>query len=310
MTASKRIGFVGAGRMGHGMARNIVEKGFPLAVIGHRNRAPIEDLIARGATEAASIADLARTSDIVFFCVPSLKEVEAGVHGRGGLLEGARDGLILVDSTTVDPTAVDPLIADLARAGVRYVDAPLARNPDHAETGTLNTMVGADAATLAEIRPVLETFSETVFHIGPVGTAHRLKVINNLLALGIGALVCEAAATAAKADIDLAMLAEIVPRGGAQSSAFDRIMPWIMGTGESGQNFKLRLAQKDMRCYLALAEAVGAPALIGHTIHQCFALADGLGYGDDIAPALAQTFGRIAGIALGPKTDREEEPTP
>ena len=104
---SRRIGFIGAGLMGHGMAKNIVEKGYPLCVLAHRNRAPIEDLLARGATEAKSPAALARASDIVILCVPSSAEVELCVLAENGIMAGAHEGLIVIDCTTAEPASTE-----------------------------------------------------------------------------------------------------------------------------------------------------------------------------------------------------------
>lgn len=299
--AKERIGFLGAGLMGHGMAKNIVMKGYPLMVMGHRNRKPIDDLVSRGATEGKSAAEIAGQSDIVFLCLPSHVEVERHCLGPGGIVEGAKPGLTVIDSTTVDPNEIGRIIEALKARGIHYVDAPLQRNPTHAEAGTLNIFVGTDPATLKRITPVLATFTETIFHIGAVGTAHRFKMVNNFLALGIGALVCETMAVAAKAGIDLDMVHKIIPQGGAQSSTFDRIMPWITGKGPSQQIFQLALAKKDIRCYTRMAESITAPVFMAQAIHQAYALADSMGYGNDLAASLAKALGKLNGVDLGPK---------
>ncbi len=112
-----RIGFIGAGLMGHGMARNILQNGYPLTVLAHRDRAPIEDLLGRGALEAESPAALAKASDIVFLCVPSSLQVELVVHAADGILAGAHEGLIVVDSTTADPSSTEQVASALAAPG-------------------------------------------------------------------------------------------------------------------------------------------------------------------------------------------------
>src|SRR2546423_15473488 len=148
-----KIGYIGVGLMGHGAAKNIVEKGYPLTVMGHRNRAPVDDLIKRGAKEGESAAEIARASDILFLCLPSSVEVEATVYGAGGVLEGAHAGLILVDSTTADPNSTRRIAADLKAKGVRMLDAPLGRTPKEAEEGKLSTYVGGDDETFAAVKP-------------------------------------------------------------------------------------------------------------------------------------------------------------
>lgn len=296
----ERIGFIGAGLMGHGMAKNIVEKGYPLTVLAHRNRAPIEDLLARGAAEARSPAELARASDIVFLCVPSSAEVEQCVFGDDGIMAGAREGLIVVDSTTAEPASTERMAEALAAQGVSFADAPLTRSPKDAEAGRLNVLVGADEATLAAIRPVLETFAENVFHVGPVGSGHRLKLINNFLSQGIAALCAEAVTTATKAGVDLQMLFDVVSVGGANSAVFQRFMPWVLGQ-DSGMVFQLKNGQKDVRYYTHLAEAVGSTAFLGEAVHQIYTLAVAQGEGGSYVPALARALGKVNGVKIGPE---------
>ena len=297
---TKRIGFIGAGLMGHGMAKNVVEKGYRLCVLGHRNRAPIKDLLARGATEAKSPAALARSSDVVILCVPSSVEVESCVLGDDGILAGAHENLIVVDCTTAEPTSTERIAAALAACNVRFADAPLTRSPKDAEAGRLNVLVGADEATLAAICPVLETFAENIFHIGPVGAGHKLKLINNFLSQGAAALVAEAVTTATKAGVDLATLFEVVSLGGANSAVFQRFMPWVLGR-ESGIVFKLKNGQKDVRYYTHLAEAVGSTAFLGEAVHQIYTLAAAQGEGESYVPALARALGKVNGVSIGPQ---------
>jgi 3-hydroxyisobutyrate dehydrogenase-like beta-hydroxyacid dehydrogenase len=297
---AQRIGIIGAGLMGHGMAKNVVEKGYQLSVLAHRNRTPVEDLLGRGATEATSPAALARASDIVILCVPSSEEVELCVFAENGIMAGAHDRLIVVDSTTAEPASTERVAKALAANNVRFADAPLTRSPKDAEAGRLNTLVGADDATLAAIRPVLETFSENIFHVGPVGSGHKLKLINNFLSQGIAALIAEAVTTATKAGVDLGTLFEVVSVGGANSAVFQRFMPWVL-SGDSGMVFKLKNGQKDVRYYIHLAEAVGSTAFLGAAVHQIYTLAAAQGEGESYVPALARALGRVNGVQIGPQ---------
>ena len=158
-----RIGFIGAsGLMGHGIAKNLQLKGHELAFTVHRNREAVADLLAAGALEAKNAADLAAGSEIVFICVTGSPQVEAVVGGPGGLLAGAKPGLIVVDCSTSEPDSTKSLRERCAAAGVTLVDAPLARTPVEAEQGRLNVMVGADDAVFARLEPVLHCFAENV----------------------------------------------------------------------------------------------------------------------------------------------------
>ena len=153
--SKQRIGYIGVGLMGHGAAKNMLQQGHPLTIMGHRNRVPVDDLVALGAREAKTPADVARVSDVVFLCLPSTVEVEHAIYGEYGVLEGAAKGLIVVDSTTADPRSTQRIGADLAKKGIRMADAPLGRTPKEAEAGKLSTFVGGDPETVRELKPII-----------------------------------------------------------------------------------------------------------------------------------------------------------
>ena len=194
----ERIGFIGIGLMGHGMAKNLLAKGYPLAFKVHRNRDNLADLLSAGAVEAKNTPALVAASDIIFFCVTGSPQVEQIIYGSDGLLAAARDSLTIVDCSTSEPTSTARIRADLAAAGVTYIDAPLARTPKEAEEGRLNTMVGAEPRDFERLQPVMKAFCENVIHVGPPGHGHVLKLVNNFLALSIAASTAEAFAVAAK----------------------------------------------------------------------------------------------------------------
>jgi 3-hydroxyisobutyrate dehydrogenase-like beta-hydroxyacid dehydrogenase len=152
----ERIGFVGVGLMGHGMAKNLVEKGWPLTVIAHRKRDAVEDLVGRGAREAASLEELAADSDIVFLCLTASPQVQAVVER---LKPALARGAVVVDCSTSDPVVTARIAADLADCGVDFADAPLSRTPKEAWEGALDCMVGADPAVFARILPARSSIS-------------------------------------------------------------------------------------------------------------------------------------------------------
>ena len=151
------IGFIGLGYMGHGMAKNILGKGYGLTVLGHRNREPIVDLVSRGAHETASEQALAEASDIVFLCLPGSPQVEAVVEKLSAELSG---GAVIVDCSTSDPVSTTRLSQTLEERGIHLVDAPLGGTPVQAEEGTLSAMVGADDAVFERVKPVIEAWAD------------------------------------------------------------------------------------------------------------------------------------------------------
>jgi len=301
-SAKPRIGFIGLGLMGHGIAKNLVTKGYPLTVRVHRNRKPLEDLLAAGAVEVATDADVARASDIVFLCVTGTPQVEAVVYGSTGLLSAAREGMIVVDTSTAEPASTAAIRMDFGAQRAEFVDAPLARTPKEAEEGRLNIMVGAEDAVFERLKPVLGAFCENVIHAGPPGHGHTLKLINNFLAMSIAATTAEAMATAAKAGLSLQKLHEVVSAGAVNSGIFQLILGRILAEGDlSGLKFTLVNAMKDLRYYTHLAESLPSSAVMGEAVHQSLVQANLLGFGERYVPSLVEAQEKLAGVSIVPR---------
>ena len=296
--SKSRIGYIGVGLMGHGAAKNIVEKGYPLTIMGHRNRAPVEDLVKRGAKEAKSAADAARLSDILFLCLPSSVEVEATIYGPDGVLEGAHAGLIVVDSTTADPNSTRRIGADLERRGARMLDAPLGRSPKEAEDGKLSTYVGGEPETVQAVRAVMECYADTIVEVGPLGMGHTMKLINNFISIGNCAVIAEATATAAKLGVDMRKFCEVIQAGGANSRMFQMVMPWLLEGDDSHLKGPLRIAGKDMRFYARLAEQAPAAAFIAQAVNQTLHLCNVRGHGDRFLPVLPGLLAELNGTKI------------
>jgi 3-hydroxyisobutyrate dehydrogenase-like beta-hydroxyacid dehydrogenase len=294
----ERIGYIGVGLMGHGAAKNIREKGYPLTILGNLNRAPIEDLVARGAVEARNPAEIARQSDIAFLCLPSTVEVEATVFGDDGILAGCHAGMILVDSTTADPNSTRRIGAALAAKGVAMVDAPLGRSPKEAEAGKLNTFVGGDPGAVVRVKPVIACYADTIIDAGPLGSAHTLKLMNNFISIGTSAVIAEAIATAAKLGVDMKKLYEVVSSGGANSAMFQMMMPWVLEGDDSRLRGPLRIAGKDLRYYTKLAEAAPATAFIAQACNQVYQLANIRGHGERFMPVLPGILAELIGAPI------------
>jgi 3-hydroxyisobutyrate dehydrogenase-like beta-hydroxyacid dehydrogenase len=299
--AATRIGFIGLGLMGHGIAKNLIAKGFPLTVRLHRNRKPAEDILAAGAKEVKTNAELARASDVVILCVTGSPQVEEIIYGADGILSAARDGLIVVDTSTAEPSSTTKIRDDLAQKGTRYVDAPLARTPKEAEEGRLNTMVGADDATFAQLKPVLSAYCENIVHAGAPGHGHMLKLVNNFVAMSIATAAAEACATCAKAGVSIRKLHEIISAGGVNSGIFQMTVGKMLESGDlSGLKFTLVNAMKDLRYYTHFAESLPAAALVGEAVHQSLVNANLLGFGDKYVASLIEAQEKLAGVSIVP----------
>ena len=294
-----KIGFIGLGMMGHGMAKNLVTKGFPLTVLGHKNRKPIESLKSMGATEGTSPADVAAKSDIIFICVIGSPQVEQVVFGQNGLLGAVKPGQIVIDCSTSEPESTARIAEEFSLKKVTFVDAPLARTPKEAEEGKLNVMVGAEPAVFQKIEPALKTFAENIFHVGGSGAGHKLKLVNNFFAMGQAALIAESLVAAKKAGIDLDAFCKVVGAGGANSGIFQMVgLSAVAGTYD-GLRFGLDLARKDLRYYTHMTEQLGLPSVLGEAVHQSFVLASALGFGDKLVGSLVQAQEKITGTKVG-----------
>ena len=296
-----RIGFIGIGMMGHGMAKNLLAKGYTLTLKANRNRAPLADLLAAGAAEATSNAAVAQASDIVFICVSSSPQVEAIVLGELGLLSAAREGLMVVDCSTAEPSSTERLRNALAARGTRFIDAPLARTPKEAEEGRLNTMVGADAADFERLKPALQAFCENVFHVGAPGTGHVLKLVNNMLALSMAAAIAEAAAVAAKSGLGLDKLFEVVSAGGGNSGIFQMMFGRMLQGDLAGLKFAIANGQKDLRYYTHLAEMLPVATFMAEAAHQSFVQAVNLGHGDKFIASLFEVQEQTNKVHIVPR---------
>jgi 3-hydroxyisobutyrate dehydrogenase-like beta-hydroxyacid dehydrogenase len=290
-----RIGFIGVGMMGHGMARNLVTKGYSTVVLGHRNRKPVDDLVTAGAEEGRNPSDVAARSDIVIICVTGSLQVEQIVYGENGLLTAARERHVIIDCSTSEPDSSMRIHADFAAVGVPFVDAPLARTPKEAEEGRLNVMVGAEPQLFARIEPVLRAFAENIFHVGGPGAGHKTKLVNNFLAMGQAALIAEALVAATKAQIDIEALYKVVSAGGPNSGIFQMIVPAILSGSYEGLRFGLDLARKDLRYYTHMTESLNLPSQLGEAVHQAFVQASAMGLGSEMVGGLVKAQEQLTG---------------
>ena len=272
------VGFVGVGLMGWGMAKNAVEKGWPLRVIAHRKREAVDDLVGRGAVEVGDLAAMAAACDAVALCVTGAPEVEATVEG---LLPGARPGLTIIDATTSDPETTERLAAGLAARGITLFDAPLSRTPAHAWAGELTTYCGGPIETIERWRPLLSTWATAIIPTGgPVGSAHALKLVNNLVALGFAAIWAECYAMVERIGADPAVFREIVSNSGMNCGNFQSFSACAVEGDASGHKFAIRNGFKDLAYYQRLATRRGTATLMSDGALQTLKLATAMGMGD------------------------------
>ncbi len=295
-----KIGFIGLGFMGHGIAKNIVEKGYALTFLGRKKREAVNDLIGRGAKELKSAKDVAAHSDIIFLCVTGSREVEAILRGDGGLKQGLKAGSIVVDCSTSDPNSTLALAGELSDLKVDYADAPLGRTPKEAWAGTLDTMVGAKDEVFAKLKPVLETWAGKVVHIGGVGDGHKMKLLNNFLSLGYGALYAEALALAAKVGVSPQRFDSVIRGGRMDCGFYQTFMQWTLDGNRDAHKFTIANAFKDLRYLESMADAAGLVNMMGNATKNSFAVAAAHG-SEDYVPMLTDHIARLNNVDLKAK---------
>nr|WMC98955.1 NAD(P)-dependent oxidoreductase [Aminobacter aminovorans] len=302
--STEQIGFIGLGLMGHGIARNIVDKGYPLTFLGRRNRGPAEDMIARGAVEVPTAAEVAARSSVIFICVTGSRQVEDVVRGAGGLKQALKPGSVVVDCSTSDPVSTMALAAELAAVDVTLVDAPLSRTPKEAWEGTLDTMVGASDTMFARLKPVFDTWAGRVVHVGQTGDGHRMKLLNNFLSLGYAALYSEALALAGKVGISPARFDSVIRNGRMDCGFYQTFMRWTLEGDRDAHKFTLANAVKDLTYLESMADSVGMVNPLGNAAKNAFAGAVAAGGGERYVPMLATHIGQINGVDLAPPEKR------
>lgn len=285
------VGFVGVGLMGWGMAKNAVEKGWPLRVIAHRKREAVDDLVSRGAREVASLGAMAAEAEIVVLCVTGAPEVEATV---AALLATARPGLTIVDTSTSEPHVSARLAAELAERGMTFVDAPLSRTPQHTWDGEATTYVGGPAEVFDRIRPLLATWASAVIHVGgPVGSAHAVKLVNNLVALGYAAVWSECYATLDRLGIAPSVLREVVTNSGMNCGNFQNFSKYAVEGDPNAHKFSISNACKDLTYYTRMADGLGAATLMSDGTLQTLKLGMAMGFGARNVPEMVDIVRRL-----------------
>jgi len=263
-----RVGLVGVGLMGHGIASNLLKHGHALTVLEHPGNQPITDLLQRGAKSVADIACLAADSDVLILCVTGTPAVEAVMLGERGAMTALRPGTLVIDCSTAMPQSTRSIAAAVQARGGAFLDAPMTRSAKEAAEGRLNLLVGGQAAVLENAMGLLRAFAENVTHVGDVGAGHAMKLLHNFVSLGSVALLCEAAACARQAGVDPQVFADVLAQGGGRGVALERVAPKLATGSSASLPFSLSNAQKDLTYYTDMAATLPVDQEIAQAVLQ------------------------------------------
>lgn len=294
--ARERIGVAGLGRMGSGMAGRLLANGFPVSVW---NRSPerAADLVAAGATVAATPRALAGECEIVLTSLADPAAVEMTYRGPDGLLAGATPGTILADCSTVAPSLSRTLAAEAAERGIAVLDAPVAGSVKAAAEGTLAVLVGGDRQAFERCRPAFAAIGRVAYHLGPSGSGATMKLVSNALLASIVQALGEGVALGEKAGLDAKLIFEVL---GASSAAAPVVAAKAAAVSDRVYEpaaFTLRLMQKDLWLALSLANELSVPMPATGIAHDMVLAANATGKAGLDFAAVALLMEELAGIA-------------
>jgi 2-hydroxy-3-oxopropionate reductase len=260
-----RVGYIGLGLMGKSMARNILDAGFPL-VVHNRSREAVEELQAEGARTATSPSEVAKQVDVVFTNLPDSPDVELVALGTGGIIEGARQGLIFVDNSTIKPATARHIAERMGEKGVLCLDAPVSGGDIGAREGTLAIMVGGPEPVLETVRSILEAMGKTITHVGEAGAGQIAKAANQIMVAAQMVAMGELLIFARKAGADPQKVVQAIQGGAAQCWTLD-VKPQRLFAGNRSPGFKAYMQAKDLGIVLDTARSYGIP-LVSAAVHN------------------------------------------
>lgn len=290
------VGFIGLGRMGRPMARQILGAGFTLYVFDVAPAA-MHALAEFGGVACTSPRTLAEKCDVVITMLPGPDEVEAVVTGDEGLAVGIRPGAVHVDMSTSSPSLSRQIAALLEERGAHFLDAPVSGGAAGADQATLTLMVGGNSEVLERCRSVLEAMAGAIYHLGGVGAGHMVKLLNQMLIYTNAVTAMEVLGIAAKAGLDLQVLHEIVGKSTANSWWWQNRVARIVGGAGDTRMMQLDLWHKDLKLATELGEEAGVPLFTADAAYHVFQIARGMKLGgEDGMVCLARTFERMLDV--------------
>ncbi|NJN19810.1 MAG: NAD(P)-dependent oxidoreductase [Oscillochloris sp.] len=294
---SERLGFIGLGIMGRGMAHNLRKAGYDL-MVWNRTAARADSLRAAGAQVATSPADLAANCDVIFSCVSDTPDVQAVILGDQGVIHGVRPGALVVDMSTISPQVAREVAEALAAKDVFSLDAPVSGGSEGAEKGTLSIMVGGPADQVARAQPYFAAMGKTITHVGPSGAGQTVKLVNQILVVVNMLAVSEALVFAQASGADLEKTLQAVGGGAAGSWMLANRAPQVLNR-DWRPGFTIDLQQKDLRLVLEAADQVAAPMIATSMVFHMYRTLQQSGLGAEGNHALIKALERLAGVTVG-----------
>jgi 2-hydroxy-3-oxopropionate reductase len=273
-----KIGFIGLGIMGKPMAGHLIDAGYEL-VVHNRNRDAVDELVGKGAGEAHFGKEVAEQSDIVITMLPDSPDVESVALGEGGIIEGAHEGLIFVDMSTIAPSVTTQVGEVLAEKGVQSLDAPVSGGDIGAQNATLSIMVGGDEDTFNAVKPLFDVMGQSAILCGPLGAGQTVKACNQILVAVTIAGVSEALTMGTKAGVDPIKIVQVLSGGLARCGVLEN-RGERMVNGDFDPGFRIRLHYKDLNIIQKTSNDFGVPLPVTSEVFELFKTAMVKGRGE------------------------------
>ena len=292
-----KVGYIGLGLMGASMARNLMKAGHSL-VVHNRSRAIVEQLASEGATPAFSPREVAEQVEFVFTNLPDSPDVEQVVLGPDGIIEGAHDGLVFIDNSTIKPETARMLAERLAERGIPALDAPVSGGDIGARDGTLTIMVGGPQDAFERALPLFEAMGKTVTLVGESGAGQIAKVANQIVVAGTMVAMAEALVLVQKTGVDPARVVQAISRGAAQCWALDTKPPKLFKR-DLAPGFKAYMQAKDLKIVIDTGRAYEVPLPLSAVAHQMYEAMVAMGNGELDNSAVITVLEALSGVEVG-----------
>ena len=295
-TRSETVGFIGLGKMGDGMATNILKAGHQLVVydIDAAKNARFAEM---GAQVASGPADIARQARVVITMVDTTAQSEEVTVHEGGIIDGAQFGDAVICMSTIDPMAVRKMHETLSARGIGLIDSPVSGMIRGATEGTLRAFVGGEAATLDSCRPVLEVMTSEIIHVGPTGQGLVMKLINNMLYKINSIAAIEGMVLGVKAGLDPQMMLDVIGKSTGSSPAFLYRAQRMIERNFEG--VRLDISCKDLELETSLGRSLHVPLFLPNVTMQVYEMGRAAGFGDQDATAIVKIYEQITGVTIG-----------
>ncbi len=294
-----KVGYIGLGLMGKPIAKNILHAGYPL-VVHNRSQGSVNELVKDGAVSAKNPALVARQVDIIFTNLPDSPDVEKVALGKSGIIEGAHEGLIFVDNSTIKPATARMIADKLDKVGVACLDAPVSGGDIGAQKGTLAIMVGGPKSAVETVLPIFKSIGKTITHVGESGAGQIAKVANQIMVAAQMIAMGELLILAQKAGADPVKVVNAIRGGAAQCWVLDN-KPQRLFVGNRKPGFKAYMQSKDLNIAMDTAREFGVPLPLTATTTQLFSAMLEMGMGESDNSAVIGIIEKLSGTELKTK---------